>query len=298
MKHLAHSAFPLCLAALSVAAQLLPMPVRVRMKDGRTFECVLLERSNDVLRVERRIGTSLAREPLRVARIDTIEFPLPSIVTSINVRALRNKDERRAARRAVELACAEWQVFRDIKGNHYATMLRLYADVLERSGAYTAAERKFRLLERLVTDDATRRYASARRAVCAFWSNTNGIALTALTNLAATASSDAERAEFLFYAGVSHAQRGEHVAALFALMKNSVFYSMHDAWEARSLTAALPSFAALGRKDEFVITCTTLTQRFPGTVWATIAHDRLAALAAGTNISALASITSYLPDEP
>jgi len=283
--------------AVAVCAEFLPKPVRVRLKDGRTFDCTLLQRTEDGILIERRIGTSIAREPHRVEQIDSIQFPLPTILTSINVRAMKSKDELRSALREIKAEYAAWQQFEDIKGHHAVAVLKLYAEVLEHLGSYATAHRMFRRLLNEAGDEETRRYAAQRLAVCEFWSSTNGAALAALTNALAAATSDAERAELLFCIGVSHAQRGEPVAALFSLLKNSVFYSMHGTWEPRSLAAALAPFASLGRHDEFLTTCATLTQRFDGTVWAALAHDRLAALNAGTNLSTLSSITTYL-EEP
>jgi len=283
--------------ATVLCAEFLPKPVRLRLKDGRNFDCTLLQRTEDSIWIERRIGTSIAREPHRVEHIDAIQFPLPTILTSINVRALKSKDELRSAIHEVEAEYAAWQQFEDIKGHHAVAVLKLYADLLEHRGSYAAAHRMFGRLLKDARDEETRRHAAQRLAVCAFWSSTNGAALAALTNALAASASDAERAELLFYIGVSHAQRGEPVDALFALLKNSVFYSMHGTWEPRSLAAALAPFASLGRRDEFVTTCATLTQRFDGTVWAALAHDRLAALHAGTNLSTLSSITTYL-EEP
>lgn len=284
-------------AAATLCADILPMPVRLRLKDGRTFDCTLLQRTSDGIFIERRIGTSIAREPHRVEQIESIQFPLPTILTSINVRALHDKDQLRDALRAAEAEYAAWQQFEDINGNHALAVLRLYADLLERRGSFATAQRMFRRLLKDAPDESTRRHAAQRLAICEFWTSTNGAALTSLTNALAAATSDAERAELLFFTGVSYAQRGEHVSALFSLLKNSVFYSMHGTWEPRSLTAALAPFAALGRRDEFIITAATLTQRFSGTVWASNAHERLAAVNAGTNLLSLSSITMCL-EEP
>ncbi|MCX7847166.1 MAG: hypothetical protein N2595_03945 [bacterium] len=285
-------------SALAAAAQLLPMAIRLHLKDGRKLDCVLVQRTAEGILVERRVGTTRAREPHRLEQIDAIQFPLPSILTSINVRALRDKQALEEAVQAVEQQYTAWQAFADIRGNHLPGLLRLYGALLERQKAYGTAARMYEQLQRIAVDEPTRLHATKRLAVCTFWTSTNGAALVALTNFVATAEDDAERAEFLFYAGVSYAQRGEHVAALFTLLKNPVFYSMHGAWEPRSLTAALASFAALERREEFITTCATLTQRFERTVWAAIAQDRLHALTCGTNLTALASITNYLAEEP
>lgn len=284
---------------LCAAAHLagLPMPARMRMKDGRVFDCTVLERTDDGVVIERRFGVALARETHRAEQIESMQFPVPGVLTSINVRALSDKEELRNAVREVEAEYTAWQQFADIKGNYALPLLKLYAELLERRTSYATAQRMYRRLLQSDIDAPTRLMAQQRLAICAFWSSDDGAALPLLTNALAAAQDDAGRAELIYCIGVSHAQRGEAVPALFALLKNSVFYSMHGTWEPRSLTAALGPFAALDRRDEYLHTCATLTQRFAGTVWDKTARRQLAALDAGTNLSSLSSLTMYLEDK-
>ena len=85
------------------------------------------------------------------------------------------------------------------------------------------------------------------------------------TNAVETAENDRERAEAGYYCGVILTEFNRPAESLFILLKNTVFYHMHDSWEAKSLVASLRNYALLNDRERIESTCNILVEKFPDT---------------------------------
>jgi len=283
----------LALCAFAAGAATSFGPARMRLQNGKQLDCEILARSNTVVFIQRVFGAGVAREQYPLAQIESIVFPRPAFLSVVATQALPDKAALRACIKTAEQAYAATRAFADVKGTWAWHVGFEYARLLEQARRFASARKLYDRVGRNGSDAELRRSAALRSVLCAYYSEPPSNALKRLLVVANVVTNDAERAAVAYYTGMCYAQLGQPVASLFALLRNVVLYSLEPGWEQRSLVAALPNYAVLDRGDEFRATCATLVRRFPATPYATTASILLVRLAAGTNLSACASLSLY-----
>lgn len=268
-------------------------PARLLLSGGRLLECDVLARSNDMVVIQRAFGGGIAREQYAVTQIARMIFARPAFLSVVATQALPDKAALRACIKTAEQAYAAARAFEDVPGTWAHHLAFEYARLLEQARRFSPARRLYDRVAHQSGDAALRRAAAVHGAVCAYYVMPPSNVVRRLLAVRDTAIDDGERAALAYYTGMCYAQCGQPVESLFSLLRNVVFYSLETGWEPRSLVAALPNYAALDRADEFQATCATLVRRFPATPYATVASNMLLRLAAGTNLSACASLSLY-----
>jgi hypothetical protein len=268
-------------------------PARILLSGGRQLECEVLARSNGAVFIQRAFGGGVAREYYAVTQIERMVFARPAFLSVVATQMLPDKAALRACVKTAELAYAAVRAFEDVPGTWAYHLGFEYARLLEQARRFSPARRMYDRVVRRSNDATLRRAAALHGAICAYYVMPPSNALQRLLAVRDTAVNDAERAALAYYTGMCYAQLGQPLDSLFLLLRNVVFYSLEPGWEPRSLAAALPNYAALDRADEFHATCATLVRRFPATPYATAASNMLLRLAAGTNLSACASVSLY-----
>jgi hypothetical protein len=283
--------------AVRVAASNDMATARLRLVSGREFECVVLHYSNDILLIQRSFGSGWAREHYARAQIEGLYFPRPAWLTDVATQTWRDARLLRATIATVAVEYAAWRAFKDIRGGWAPQAGLAYARLLEQAGRRSSAARVYSAVARNAPADI-RRCAALRGAVCGYYLLPPSNALARLQAAADSASTDAERAELTYYIGLSHARLNQPVQSLFALLRNVVLYGREAEWEGRSLIAALPNYAALDRRDEFMSTCATLFRRYPDLRCARSLSNMYVMLVNGSNLQTFANLTLYAVELP
>ncbi len=266
---------------------------RLVFKDGRQYQCLVLGCDSGTVTIARSLNGSTVRERHRMDTLDALHAPCPACVT----QAPPSDATLGKALADTAAECARWKPYDGIKGAWFAPCALAHARLLERDGKHTDALALFRQLASVPALAADADEIAVRIALLSAHASASSNALAALRAALPRARSDADRAELWYAIGCMHARRGEHVNSLFALLAIPVFYSHVPGWEPRSLYAALPSFAALNRRDDYLATCDTLVRRFPDSAYAACASNAQARVRAGMPLSSMTSLTFAIKEQ-
>lgn len=280
-------------AALSMrppAATNEPQLARIHLvTGGRQHVCRVLGRDARSVTIARTLdGGGTATENYLTQQIAALVFPRPASLAALETQRVAGVAlDHMLSNVTVELAAQ--LDYADIRGSWAAPLAFERARLLERAGRHRAALALYTNLPGVAFHPDLPRAARLRTAVCAFLLGRQSNALARLEGALAEARSDAERAEAHYYIGCARACLGDHTGALFSLLRNVVFYAAEKPWEAESLAAALPAYAALGQRDAFEAACRALLCRFPDSPHAYTATNALHAAQAGSNLTSLVS---------
>ena len=266
---------------------------QLRLKDGRQFACQVLGCQSGVVELTRAIGAATAREWVRLGAIETIVAPQPAIAGISSTQSWPDAFALDHALAEAKAATSLWRPFDGVKGAWFASSALVQVFLLEKSKHYADALALLRQLDR--HPDLTNRAneIAVRQAVLTWHTKGPDTACAALDAALPRAQTDAARAELSYCRGIALARLGRPADSLFSLLRVPVFYSHEGDWERTCLVAALPSFAALGQRDEFEKACAALVSDFPGSPQAAMGSNVLDRLKAGLPLASFTSLTFY-----
>lgn len=276
--------FIMCLCGVSAYANdaqqeadvSLPLHVRLVFHDGRDaiVEYVGMEDGALVVRRTMRSGF-VATERYAPEDVRAALFPRPSYlsVTQDFSSAEAITRERAAAQAAYDF----WHSFAAFPGSRWHIPLtHRLAYAYEKDGAYADALALYRRLYDETQDETTKTELRLRKAACIYHLNQAHDAEPLFTAVrTATDATDAHRAEAWYYTGILAVEDGAYTNAVFAFLRPTIFYRMHEEWAPKSLLRILPLYAQMARREEYIRVCEDILHGYPDTAYAVFAAHAL-----------------------